>query len=735
MEMMQVTLNRTSDSIHSLEQQILIMRQHQDEIRVPSLLEIDSIMQKNMYPLEQRFERGERAAQAPTQVIADPMNAVLVSNMEITKRVATVEQGVAELLTKASKEPKYDVQAGNLDSKFQTSSTQSDMAEFRKGLKRLEETLASDVCRKVIDKLPDVMTKAMANQEHQFQASAERPIGAITPQIVGRSLSPMPPLVHNPLPPPTMETKVQEVMPMPRGENQDFEAVAEATSVQGPVANQSSLDTQPTEMPAKVNAKDKFTMATDHAVDTSKIALKEDAGMASVFGTTTDPEVPVYNVEDFYKKHGLSQRIARSPYFANGTVLVVVLNAIYLGVDSDYNDEQNLYDAEIVFQVWSQFFAIYFTWEVLVRFVAFERKADCLKDGWFKFDLFLVTTMVLDIWVLMVLLKVLSGDGNQVKIPTQPLRMLRLFKLSRMARLMKSFPELVTMIKGLVRSLRAIASSMVLVGLMVYTWAILIHMLMKEDHEYNKDMKEKFDYEFTMVGDVIWTLLMAGTLMLDNAAPVMTDLLFNKDFVKVIVGLAFISYCWLSALLILQMLIGVLCDVVSQVGQERRDSECIGLVRQELLGDFQKYDDGDGKISREEFLLIVNSDNSKALLKKLNINRLFLLEVADLMFPSTTDVQVPIKTILEMMIMCRGSNTATVEIVSSALMFLSNELGALEDGISTKIENELNSFKGTHTVAVKHRKSFAEKMGVHASKAATSVSSMASSASMTTNMA
>merc|ERR1740133_922647 len=93
--------------------------------------------------------------------------------------------------------------------------------------------------------------------------------------------------------------------------------------------------------------------------------------------------------------------------------------------------------------------------------------------------------MILDTWILMPTLFVIGGE---MKIPTQPLRMLRLFKLTRMARLMKAFPELVTMIKGLVRSLRAISSSMILIGLMVYVWAIMMHMLMKEETEYNDEL-------------------------------------------------------------------------------------------------------------------------------------------------------------------------------------------------------------------------------------------------------
>merc|ERR1719487_647757 len=91
--------------------------------------------------------------------------------------------------------------------------------------------------------------------------------------------------------------------------------------------------------------------------------------------------------------------------------------------------------------------------------------------------------MLLDTWVIMGAQKLVQT--NTVSIPVQPLRMLRLFKLTRMARLMKAFPELVTMIKGLIRSLRAISSSGILVGLMVYTWAILLHMLLKDEKELN----------------------------------------------------------------------------------------------------------------------------------------------------------------------------------------------------------------------------------------------------------
>merc|ERR1740130_1225877 len=125
--------------------------------------------------------------------------------------------------------------------------------------------------------------------------------------------------------------------------------------------------------------------------------------------------------------------------------------------------------------------------------------------------------MILDTWIIMSIMKV---QGDPIAIPVQPLRMLRLFKLTRMARLMKAFPELVTMIKGLIRSLRAISSSGILVGLMTYTWAILLHMLLKDEHEFNDRLYTQSNMNFATITNCMWILLMDGTLMLDNAAPV-----------------------------------------------------------------------------------------------------------------------------------------------------------------------------------------------------------------------
>jgi len=390
-----------------------------------------------------------------------------------------------------------------------------------------------------------------------------------------------------------------------------------------------------------------------------------------------DIDEPQYNVENYYKTEGWEQALARSPRFQNLTCFVVVLNAIYMGVDTDRNTADNLYKASWFFLISSFIFVIFFTFELGVRLIAFKFKRDSLRDGWFKFDLFLVITMLLDQLCIEVFMY--TQDGKGVQIPVQPLRLLRLLKLSRMARLMRAFPELVTMVRGMVRSLRAISSSAILVGLMTYTCAVFLHMLLKDEDALNKHIRTKvlwWGVDFSTVPNCMWVLFMHGTLILDSAAPLMTVLIYSPDPQVVIAGLVFVSFLFLTALLILQMLIGVLCDVVSQVGQERRDSRAVGVVRQELLGTLKELGDGEGNISQAELLQVMSHAKCTAVLEHLNINRAFLLQMQNLMFP-TPQAKVSIKAILELMIMCRGEETATVQTLAGGLCFVEQQLSSV----------------------------------------------------------
>eukprot|EP00435_Cladocopium_sp_Y103_P016358 s241_g4.t1 len=58
----------------------------------------------------------------------------------------------------------------------------------------------------------------------------------------------------------------------------------------------------------------------------------------------------VYNVESFYKEHGVMQRIARSTFFQNMTLFMILSYALWLSYDTDVNDAPTLLEAKAVLE-------------------------------------------------------------------------------------------------------------------------------------------------------------------------------------------------------------------------------------------------------------------------------------------------------------------------------------------------------------------------------------------------
>jgi hypothetical protein len=208
--------------------------------------------------------------------------------------------------------------------------------------------------------------------------------------------------------------------------------------------------------------------------------------------------------------------------------------------------------------------------------------------------------------------------------------------------------------------------------LMVYIWAILLHMLLKNEEELNKKIYEETHLTFKSVTDCMWSLVVGGTLLLDGGGYIMTEMLYSDKLTIILSGAFFTSFALLSALLILQMLIGVLCDVVARVNDEQRTSVAIGLIKQELLSKLMEIDDGDGRISKEELDRVINGRECKGVLSKLGINRTFLLQLQHATLESSKDKKISIKTTLQMMLLCRSENVATVEALAGGFCFVAD---------------------------------------------------------------
>merc|ERR1719305_1336320 len=215
-------------------------------------------------------------------------------------------------------------------------------------------------------------------------------------------------------------------------------------------------------------------------------------------------------------------------------------------------------------------FCFYFVLELLIRYFAFKGCLTCFKDGWFRFDFALVAMMVVETW----LIPLMSTGGKSPLSGMSILRLLRLLRLTRMMRLMKALPELLVPIKGMVAASSAVASSMVLLVLSIYIFGII----------FTSSFATATDQEIIDRYGSLWLscfhLFMAGTL-LDNIIDVMTSLRMSDD--------AGLQYCLLmmffvllSSFTVLNMLIGVLCEVVTQTADEEKEKIILQDIRDEI---------------------------------------------------------------------------------------------------------------------------------------------------------
>jgi len=335
------------------------------------------------------------------------------------------------------------------------------------------------------------------------------------------------------------------------------------------------------------------------------------------------------------------------------------------GLEADLNPADVFVHADMFWVICENLFCFFFTGEIVVRFAAYERKRDCLKDSWFLFDAFLVVLMIGEVWGMML---AFVFEAELSGLPTAPLRLLRLLRLSRWVRLLRSFPELVTMLEGFKTASRAVASCLLVVLFLVYVFAIVMLITCSGLSKGTDEVHTTIRNSLGTLSRCMWTLLMDGTFMLD-AATILTALRDAHDFDGYLAVLFFLAFMMLSALTALNMLIGVLCDVVTNVGQQLRDDADIALVKIGILKELQQFDgNGDGTITQLELEHVMRSEQAQAVLDDLEIDAAALEQLHGMLFQCPTD-PVPILTIVENCLNYRGSQAATVKHLIDGMVF------------------------------------------------------------------
>jgi hypothetical protein len=380
-----------------------------------------------------------------------------------------------------------------------------------------------------------------------------------------------------------------------------------------------------------------------------------------------------FEVEDYYHEEGVFSEIARSSSFKNSIMLVILLSTIWMAVETDYNKETILCKAPLEFQIVDNIFCSIFTFEIFVRFMAFSSKSFALQDKWFLFDLGLVVLMVWETWIMVILYWTTRFEfAGSAARGSQILRMLRLTRLVRVARatrLLKYSPELLTLAWSVIAGARSVVVVLAMVWLLIYVFAIIFTMGLSG---------VLTNYRFDSVFDTVPQSM--NSLLLQVLCGPDVELMKSLYEYSVVFYIVFLIFILCSNLTLMNMLIGILCDIVSGVARDTKEELFIKEVESHIARLAHELDiDQNGKISKWEFDQLIDDPLMTASFEDLGVDVVGVANFARFIYEQCDEI--PYLDFGRLVGEFRGTKHATVKDIMELRRYMTMELLSFESRV------------------------------------------------------
>lgn len=168
-----------------------------------------------------------------------------------------------------------------------------------------------------------------------------------------------------------------------------------------------------------------------------------------------------------------------------------------------------------------------------------------------------------------------------------------------------------------------------------------------------------------------------------------------------IVALAiFLAFLGFAAIMMMNLLVGILCGVVTTIDHESRNEVEIGYIKDVILSALKRFDlDNSGAISNEEMQRVIEDPETRLLFADLKIDMAYLTEYKDLVFSDSAQ-EIPIQRAMELVTECRGCLPATVSTISHGHLLtrlvLKREMAALHTFLSQEIKRLRKTLRLAH---------------------------------------
>jgi len=138
----------------------------------------------------------------------------------------------------------------------------------------------------------------------------------------------------------------------------------------------------------------------------------------------------------------------------------------------------------------------------------------------------------------------------------------------------------------------------------------------------------------------------------------------------------------LASLTVMNMLVGVLVEVVSVVSSVEKEAMQVNFVKERLSRIVENFKEGAGvhtQFTRAEFVMLLETPEAARALQDVGVDVVGLVDYHDFIFQEESNFD--FVNFMEMVLSLRGANTATVKDIVDLRKFLVQEMTKMEVNI------------------------------------------------------
>mmetsp|Transcript_73637 Transcript_73637/g.227399 ORF Transcript_73637/g.227399 Transcript_73637/m.227399 type:complete len:651 (-) Transcript_73637:20-1972(-) len=312
-------------------------------------------------------------------------------------------------------------------------------------------------------------------------------------------------------------------------------------------------------------------------------------------------------------------RLLNHRYFQLALSCVILLNAVYVGIETDHGNpwaRNGVDGVEVVF-------LLIFLTEISLRlFVGLQRFfcGPLWETCWNLFDLGLVLIACLDLLIISLFFQGAAEDLEGFSV----LRILRVLRVARVLRLLQIFSELWLLVAGVLDAMRSLVWAWILILIIVYVFGVLITGAVGKPHAQDTCSIMPEQPVGALFGSVYKSMFTLFSVMTING---WGDIAKCAMEVQGWTWILFVTFLLCTSFGMLNVIIAVIVEgTLDRAMQQHRlksqkeDSDRRHLIVN-VVGLFKKSDtDNDGQVTREEFLSALEQPGCMRMLMGIGID-------------------------------------------------------------------------------------------------------------------